>query len=300
MLTFHPLTLSDKEKIDVYVKKENSRSGDFNFNTMFLWDDKFRRMVADGDAYIVALRPDGGAPLFLWPIGSGDPAPIVREMLDYCAAEGFPLSFFGLEERHAEALEAMFPGKFTIAEDRDYEDYIYEAEKLITLGGKHLHGKRNHINRFIQEHEWRFEPLTRELFPECNALLEGWTEQTDTSVGMVGSEHTAIMRSFAHFEVLGLEGGALFAEDQLVAFSIGEKIAPDTFQVRFEKARRDINGAYPMINREFVKLITERNPDIRYINREDDMGMENLRKSKQSYYPAFLLRKFTARQTGAI
>lgn len=295
MLTFHPLTLDDKAKIDRFVAAENSRSADFNFNTFYLWDSKYRRMVADGDACIIMLRPGRGAPMFVWPIG-GESATALRELLDYCAAGGFPLCFFGLEERHAETLEALYPGKFSITEDRDYEDYIYEADKLISLAGKHLHGKRNHINRFIQEHEWRFEPLERGMFPDCLTLLETWTEHTDTSAGMVGSERNAILKAFANYEALGFLGGALYAENQMIAFTFGEKICSDTFQVRFEKARGEINGAYPMVNREFVQLIRKRYPEIQYINREDDMGLENLRKSKESYYPAFLLRKFNARQ----
>ena len=295
MLTFHPLTLADKEKIDRCVAAEDSRSADFNFNTFYIWDDKYRRFVADSDEYIIMLRSDRSAPLFVWPIG-GESAPALRKMLDYCAAEGQPLCFFGLEERHAEALERLCPGQFSVTEDRDYEDYIYEAEKLSSLAGKHLHGKRNHINRFMQEHDWRFEVLRREMFPECLSLLETWTEHTDTSAGMVGNERNAILKSFANYETLGFLGGGLYAEDRMIAFTFGEKICSDTFQVRFEKAHGEINGAYPMVNREFVQLVCARYPEVRYINREDDMGLENLRKSKESYYPAFLLRKFTARQ----
>ena len=108
-------------------------------------------------------------------------------------------------------------------------------------------------------------------------------------------EHAAIARAFEHYDALDLLGGALFAEGELVGFTVGEKISADTFDVHFEKARADLNGAYPTVNREFVKLVRERYPEIAYINREDDMGLENLRKSKESYDPDILLRKFTVR-----
>ena len=189
----------------------------------------------------------------------------------------------------------LFPGCFDCTEDRDYADYLYSADKLISLAGKKLHGKRNHINRFTAEHDWSFRDLTPELFPDCLALLARWAEDADNAAGTVDGEHAAIARAFEYYDALGLLGGALFAEGELVGFTVGEKISADTFDVHFEKARADLNGAYPTVNREFVKLVRERYPEIAYINREDDMGLENLRKSKESYDPDILLRKFTVR-----
>ncbi len=112
---------------------------------------------------------------------------------------------------------------------------------------------------------------------------------------MLEQERCALERAFAHYDTLALLGGALFAGEQLIAFTMGEHTAADTFDVHFEKAHGEINGAFPMVNREFVQLIKSRIPEVVYINREDDMGQENLRRSKESYYPAFLLRKFSAR-----
>lgn len=301
MLTFHRLTLADKERFDAWAREENSRSADYNFGTMFLWDSAFPRFVADAPFHLILLRAEGRQPAFLWPIGNSDKAAVIAAAREYAAANGSPLVFRGLEERHAAALEALMPGAFEITEERDWADYVYEAEKLATLAGKHLHGKRNHINRFLDEHdEWRFEPLVPEMFDECWALLEGWTEHADTDQGLPDGERAAISRAFENFDALGLLGGALYADGQLLGFTLGNKISEDAFQVRFEKARGDMNGAYPMVNREFVRLILERYPEIRYVNREDDMGLENLRKSKESYYPAFLIRKFTAREKAAL
>ena len=138
--------------------------------------------------------------------------------------------------------------------------------------------------------------MTRELIPGCLDMLDVWTEDNlqrlDKSVVY---EHDAIIRAFAAFERLGLEGGVLRAEGQIVGFSLGELCADDTFDVHFEKARIDLNGAYPMVCREMVRMAMRLHPGLRYINREDDMGLESLRRSKQSYKPAFLLKKYTAR-----
>ena len=297
MLTFHKLTLADKERFDAWVREEDSRSADFNFGTMFLWEEAFPRLAADAPFHLVLLQMEGKEPAFLWPIGNSDKTAVIAAAREYAATNGFPLVFRGLEERHVSALEALMPGAFEITEERDWADYVYEADKLATLAGKHLHGKRNHINRFLAENDdWRFEPLCAEMFGECWALLEGWAEHADTDQGLPDEEKAAIARAIDNYDALGLIGGALYADGRLIGFTIGEKISSDTFQVRFEKARGDINGAYPMVNREFVRMAMERWPEIRYVNREDDMGLENLRKSKESYCPAFLVRKFTARE----
>lgn len=297
MLTFHKLTLADKERFDAWVREEDSRSADFNFGTMFLWEEAFPRLAADAPYHLVLLGAAGKDPSFLWPIGNSDKAAVIAAAREYAATSGFPLVFRGLEERHVSALEALMPGAFEITEERDWADYVYEADKLATLAGKHLHGKRNHINRFLSENDdWCFEPLRANKFDECWALLEGWTEHADTDQGLPDEERAAIARAMDNYDALGLVGGALYADGRLIGFTIGEKISGDTFQVRFEKARGDINGAYPMVNREFVRMILDRWPEIHYVNREDDMGLENLRKSKESYCPDFLIRKFTARE----
>lgn len=295
MLTFHPLSLADKPWIDRHVSEEDSRSADFNFGNIFLWDEKYKQMVADSDNHLITLCCAYAHPVFPFPIGCGDPALAITEIRNYAATNGFPLVIRGLEERHVQLLEQLFPGRFLITEDRDCADYLYTAEKLISLSGKHLHGKRNHIHRFTEDHTWSFAELIPEMFPDCRTLLRQWSADADNDAGTVDGEHTAIERAFAHYGALDLLGGALYAEGELIAFTIGGKIASDTFDVYFEKARSDINGAYPMVNREFVKLVKAKFPEINYVNREDDMGLENLRRSKESYGPDILLRKFTAR-----
>ena len=297
MLTFHSLSLADKPWIDRRAAEENSRSADFNFGNMFLWDEKYQQMVAESGQRLITLCRAGEHPFFPFPIGCGALAPVIEAMRAYAVANGFPLVLRGLEERHVISLDCLYPGQFLFTEDRNFEDYIYRADKLISLSGKRLHGKRNHCNRFETEHDWSFRAMTAADFPACAALLDRWAaEEAPALADSVSGERAAIARAFAHFDALGLLGGVLFADGELAAFAIGEPISADTFDVHFEKARADLNGAYPMVNREFVRLICETYPKIRYVNREDDMGLENLRRSKESYCPDLLLRKFTARQ----
>ena len=178
--------------------------------------------------------------------------------------------------------------------DRDNFDYLYLAEKLSTMGGKKLHGKRNFCNRFEKSHSWEFRRLTRDLIPTCMEMLGKWQDEFEVPPEGLDEEHGAIIRAFMRYDALGLEGGVLFAEGQAVGFTIGEVISSDTFDVHFEKAFASIPGAYPMVCREFTRQILSDHPNIVYLNREDDMGQANLREAKLEFAPEMLLAKYTA------
>ncbi len=127
-------------------------------------------------------------------------------------------------------------------------------------------------------------------------MLEQWREvNADRLDESIKHETAVIDRAFAAFDELGLEGGVLYVGDVIVGFTYGSLTTPDTLDVHVEKADAKLNGAYPMVCREFVRMMLQRHPALQYINREDDMGLEALRRSKESYKPVFLLRKFKAR-----
>ena len=138
--------------------------------------------------------------------------------------------------------------------------------------------------------------MTRELIPACMDMLSVWSEDNAARLDpSIAYEHDAIIRAFAAFEQLGLEGGVLYANGEIMGFTMGEFASRDTFDVHFEKARVDINGAYPMVCRELTRMLIAKHPNLKYMNREDDMGLESLRTSKLSYKPEYLLKKYTAR-----
>ena len=297
MVQFHRVTIGDKPFVDKFVFVENSRSADFNFGNIYLWDTAyFQFLSCVGDRLLTKLKYEE-LPFFAFPIGSGDLRPAIEAMEEYVAHEGYQLRLRGVTDEHRELLEGAYPGLFSFEEDRACFDYIYLAEKLATFSGKKLHGKRNFCNRFEKEHKWEFRRLTRSLFPTCMEMLGFWQREFDTPPDGLEEEHGAIIRALMRWDALGLEGGVLFADDMCVGFTVGEKISGDTFDVHFEKAYADIPGAYPMVCREFARQILSDHPEVVYINREDDMGHENLRSAKLEYYPEFLLRKYTARIT---
>ncbi len=296
MIPFKQVTLEDKDWIDKLCKEEDSRSADHNFTNIFVWDDSFMQKVAEVHGCLAIRLGYEDHPFYAYPVGAGDTKAAILALKEDSASHGVPLRLRGITAPHIGALEAMFPGEFQLTNDRFVYDYIYSAEKLASLGGKKLHAKRNHINRFIENNpDWSFEPVTAENIGQCAAFNEEWLALNGgDDPSEYEDEVLALRRTFANYEYLGLEGGILRAGGKTIAYTIGEKTGSDTYDVHFEKAHYDIQGSYAMINREFVRYVTEKHPEIKYINREDDMGLENLRKAKESYYPEFMVEKHTA------
>ena len=296
MIPFKTVTLCDKPWVDEIVFAENSPSADYNFGNIYIWDKHYRQLIARcGDRMLTKLRYDGH-PAFVFPIGSGPLRPAIETLRAFAAERGYPLVIRGITPAHRLHLDAEYPGRFTYTPEQDNWDYLYLAEKLASYSGKSLHGKKNHCNRFEAENDWEFRPLSYELIPGCLDMLDVWSEQNSERLDpSVAYEHDAIIRAFAAYEWLGLEGGVLFANGKIVGFSLGEMCSADTFDVHFEKAQIDLNGAYPMVCRELTRMMMEKHPTLRYMNREDDMGLEPLRQSKLSYKPVGMVEKYLAR-----
>ena len=295
-LSFKPITLCDKTWVDPIVMAENSPSADYNFGNIYIWDKHYRQLICRFEGRMITKLRYEGERAFVFPIGSGPLKPAIDALKAFCDERGYPLLMRGVTEKHKAMLEELYPGRFSFTLEEHLADYVYLAEKLATYSGKSMHGKKNHCNRFEAEHDWEFLPLTRELIPECLDMLDVWTEDnSDRLDSSISFEHDAIIRAFAAFECLDLEGGVLRSEGRILGFSLGEMTSSDTFDVHFEKAEINVNGAYPMVCRELTRSVIAAHPGVRYINREDDMGIESLRTSKLSYKPAFMVEKYLAR-----
>ncbi len=192
-------------------------------------------------------------------------------------------------------IEDAMPGRFDYKLNRSVSDYIYTSEKLINLTGKKLQSKRNHINRFKRENRWQYKTLTgnQELVEECKGMLSKWMEinKEDEDPTLV-HDNFATTTMLENFEYLNLKGGLICINNEIAAFSIGEHLTEDTMVVHVEKAFTSIHGAYNIINQQFVLHEAD---GYKYINREEDMGVENLRQAKLSYQPDIILEKYNAR-----
>lgn len=298
MLNFHPVTLEDKEWIDALLARECTRSCEYNFTTLYLWRGPFGKEVARMGDRMLARMGRGKDTCYLYPAGAGPLGEAMDALAEDAASRGAALRLVGVPQEYKERLEEEFPGRFAFAPVRDAFDYIYEIDKLADLKGKKLHAKRNHINRFDENHpDWMYEPLTAERLPQFQAMAAEWfacrREVLDDAAWASLEREVAVMAdALDHWRELELEGGLIRAEGAVVALALGSRQCGDCFGVHFEKAFDHVQGAYPVINREFARHIRAAHPEIRRINREDDVGLEGLRKAKLSYYPEYLLEKF--------
>lgn len=202
-----------------------------------------------------------------------------------------PLSV-GDMQRHALGTGSPHAGKFQFTADRDYADYLYLRTDLATLAGKKFQSKRNHVNKFKRTYNYEYTPITPDRIQECLDLEAEWCKANncDQHEG-TGNERRALVYALHNFEELGLTGGILHVDGKIAAFTFGMPINQDTFGVHVEKADTSINGAYAMINYEFANHIPEQYV---YLNREEDLGIEGLRKAKLSYQPAIIMEKYVA------
>lgn len=301
MINFHTPTPADRAWITAAVARSGERASEYSFANLLLWAPAFQQTVADYNGLLlvrVGLAEGFG---YFWPAGEGD-IPAALEALEADANErGEPFRLVCLSAERVEKLEAFRPGEFEFTSHRDGWDYLYDIDKLADLAGRKLHSKRNHCARFEDAVPgWIFSPMTQADLPECLALDKEWDrrsrerESAEEAQDMT-LERKALLTAAKHFSEIGLEGGVLRDESgRLLAFTMGDPISEDTFDVHFEKALDDIPGCYAVINREFARYLREKYPGLRYLNREEDMGIEGLRRAKESYYPDLMAEKHWA------
>ncbi len=299
-LSFSPIRLMDKPWMDEALTLGHRGSLEYNFTSNFIWSEVYKLSAARFDDRLVVMsEADPEGPSFIFPSGAGPVAPVVRALAQYTKARGVPLVFNTVLNEDKEKLEAEFPGIFLFEEDRRDFDYVYDAQRLITLSGKKLSSKRNHVNRFQQDNrDWSYEAITLQNIGEAHQMSLEWCKQAGCreNPGLF-SESCAVEKAFRHFFDLKLTGGLLRDGRRVVAYAMGEPLNPDTYIVHIEKAFYDVHGAYQMINQQFAR---ENAGGFRYINREDDTGDEGLRRAKMSYDPELLVVKSSAVLTEAL
>lgn len=298
-MDYRKITLEDRTWINSLISMEQGLATDNCFGTYYLWGDIFGLRLSRYEDRLLACCMAGNELSFFYPHGRGDLKAAVLEMEQYARSKGADLLVNGVTRTQKEQLEQALPGYFTFQEKRGRADYLYEAESLAALSGKKLHSKKNHCNRFERDWpDWHSEELKKEHAGDCFKLLERWEERRqDAPDEMQEAEKLLLARTFEHYRELEMEGIVLFAGGSLVGFSLGEMMGEDGrgFDVHFEKADAGVSGAYAMVNRELARMLLARHPNLHYLNREEDMGLENLRKAKESYKPAFLIEKYSAR-----
>lgn len=300
MLDFHLPTLEDKPWIDEIFEGTEYFGCFCTFATLWLWKDRyFTEVTRLSDCLLLRGVDDEKNIYYMYPMGKKyDVRTAISALREDAASNGTRLLIYCAEGWQCDELRKVFPGEFEFEEQRGDFDYIYRSDDLIHLSGKKYHAKRNHISKFIRScPDWRYEDIDSSNARECmefaGELLEkAIVGQADDEVRELCMENSAIAGALMNFDTLGMAGGLLRVGGRVIAFTIGEPINSRVFISHFEKADTHYDGAYTMINNQFA---VNRLSGYEYINREEDMDKEGLRKAKLSYYPAILLEKFSAR-----
>ena len=290
MIEFQPFSPENRDKYNAILQTCGERGCEYSFANLCLWGRQKAALVHGNLAFFSQYNRRS---IYPFPVGNGDLKATIDAIIHDAQARGIPCRLTGLTPTDCEKLEALYPGKFRFHPDRDFFDYVYDINALADLKGKKLQRKRNHINKFLQQHpDHTLEPITDLNACQVQQLVDLWYKQRLESDphSDFHMEQAAITKALRQREALGMEGLILKDGDQLLAMTLGSRLSTNTFDIHFEKAL-DVDGAYPVINQGFARYLREKYPEVQYLNREDDMGLEGLRKAKLSYYPDHMVEK---------
>lgn len=289
MMTFKPITLEQADIISKYLGRTPHRACDYSTGNLVLWADLYKtRYLIEQDTLYLEFK-SGNESFFTFPMGSGDIKSSFEWLFSYCEKNGKQFNMSLVEPSMFEEIEKAFPDKFGIEYKRNNADYVYNVADLSTLGGRKYSAKRNHINKFLKIYsDWSYERIGDANTDECIEMVKEWCVRNKCLDEKQKAEEIGVVtKGLKHRKELNLLGGVIRVNKEIIAMTLGEP-SNDMFIIHFEKAYPDIFGGYPMINQQFV--INELS-GYKFINREEDMGIEGLRKAKESYYPAFMVEK---------
>ena len=293
-MDFAPVSLSDKERYEALMRSDCGRGCEFSFANLYLWG---RQSIAFIHGQALLFSQFNRRSVYPYPVGAGDKRAALDAIIADSRERGIPCRITGLSECARELIEKEYPEKFRFHSDEDSFDYVYDINDLAELRGRAYQSKRNHINRFKEARpSYKVEPISEENVDSVRKMLAEWyaerlAEDPDADYKM---EEIALEKALRDYGKLGLEGLLISDGERVLAFTIASRMCEDTFDVHFEKAVSDVQGAYTVINRELALYIREKYPEVKFLDREEDMGLEGLRRAKQSYHPHHLVKKYWA------
>jgi hypothetical protein len=288
------MSIDAKELFDKYFKMANLQTSELNFTNFFMWRDYYKIRYCIVNDFLCIIATMENKPFCLFPIGDYNNFEDLKNAIfmirDYFLQMGWEFVLSRVSAQQISILEELGI-KFIANEDRDNFDYLYSVKKLSTLSGKKLDGKRNHINRFKKLYTFEYEKISDLNISDCKDIVDKWCEQRNyLEHSSLISERKANLDLLDNFNYLGVKGAIIKVNGKPEAFTVGEKLNSDTVVIHIEKANAEINGLYPLINQQFL---VNQWSDVEYVNREQDLGIEGLRKAKLSYRPISLVEKFT-------
>ncbi len=285
-MEFKKITLGDRDKLLPFLTSANELTCEISFVNLLLWQPLYNNCYCIDDGILYLKSYSEHIETFSLPFG--DMAKGVEKIKEYSHTP-YP-TFWAQSGERFDRFISLFGDGYDVIESRNEFDYIYNSTDLITLSGKKYHSKRNHISAFSKQFDWHYEDITDDNIDRVRRCADIWYSQSGNKMDdELRCEMQGVYMMLENMEALGVEGGAITVDDTVVAFTLGSPINQSIYNIHIEKAINGFDTAYTVINREFAAHHCE---GYKYINREDDLGLEGLRKSKLSYRPEILLPKY--------
>jgi len=294
-MIFKKLCLKDKIDIDKYIFPYKFLSCEYSFTSLYIWKDACDIQYSIYKQALILKKKDfDGNYHFMQPLGyvKEDLGDIIEKLKAYREENNMKYLFKDLEENFIAEFNILLneQNEFCIEEDRDNFDYLYEAKKLMTFSGKKLHSKKNHYNTFTKNYNYEVVEIHDErVINDVSDAAQRWYEDTNEKDIKLYYELLAIKDIISNMNFLNLKGVAVYVDGKVAAFSIGESLNEKLAVIHIEKGDKNINGIYSFIAKTLIDKCFN-NSEI--INREQDLGIDGLRKSKMSYHPLKLEKKF--------
>lgn len=307
MIDWYTPELKDLSLLKDVAVYSNSFNNDCNAINVILYSKKFRTKISKIDCFLVKkICTEKEKKLYSFPLPMlkiEDPQNffyekklklVIEQLFEDSKPDSFEFSM--LSENQKNLIEKLFPNEFSFEETLNSEDYIYLTKNLADLPGKKFHKKKNHINQFKKKYNQYYVEKINELNKNNILIIEdNWFEENEGSNNFDKLYEKQIITELVNnYDKYDITGIILYAENKPCAFCIASELTQNVIDVHFEKAIFPFNkdGAYSVINNEFSKTKI----NYKYINREEDLGIEGLRKAKMSYYPEIILRKWNGRR----
>ncbi|GAA0093421.1 phosphatidylglycerol lysyltransferase domain-containing protein [Paraclostridium bifermentans] len=291
---FKDIEIDCKNILDKYFDLVDYEACEYCFTTLYMWKDLYNTKYYVEDDFAIVAGEYENKGFIILPLAKKEN---MNKAFDFIIKnfekQHKQIHLKAINKEVVEYLQSVYGDRFEYIEERNNFDYIYDGESLRTLAGRKNQKKRNHLNSFVKEYGERvvYKKLEEAEFDECINLLKAWSEDKEESIEL-DSEFKAIKRIFKNYEKLKdtLKISGIYIDSKLEAFSIGEMLNDNMAVIHVEKANADIRGLYPYINQQF--LLNEFS-DVEFVNREEDLGIEGLRKAKLSYHPVKFAEKYT-------
>lgn len=281
---FEPLKKEHKPLFDEVFKNNPPEISEFTFTNLYSWRIAYDFQISMLGDLIILKAVSGARRRFFSPIGQGDIKQAIVKVLDDSK---------GVFIRIPENVKVLFDNDsgFIFDLDRNNSDYLYRTIDLILLQGRRYDGKRNLIKKFIGGYEYRFLEFNASNISRCLEFEEKWCSIKDCdSVEGLNNERNAIKEMVSNFSEFNLIAGAIEIKSAILALAIAERLNLNTLAMHVLKADPNMPGLYQVMMKEFLKNHCS---GFEHVNLEQDLGIEGLRKSKESYHPIRIIDKYT-------